>query len=108
MILLVKTDRSVYGSFPIIVIRVCPVSSKKLCNARLRILVMMADDIAQLPLETDVPLIERPLVYDAEQAVDELRHCFIDDKAITDKDLSERLDITRLRAITEPTFGDVE
>ena len=106
--MLIKADHPIYGGFPVIVIRVFPVPSQKLRDPWLRILVITADNIAQLPLGADALLTEGSMACHVEQAVGQHRQSFIDDKAITDENLGERPDITRLRAITEPAFGNVE
>jgi hypothetical protein len=108
MILLIKADHPIDGGFPVIVIRVLPVSFQKLHNPWLRIPAITVDNIAQFPLGSDALLIKGPMACHVDQAVDQHRQSFINDKAITDENLSERPDITRLRGATEPAFGNVE
>jgi hypothetical protein len=108
MILLIKADHSIYGGFPVVIVRVFPVAIKKRRHPRLRIPVIIADNIAQFPFGADALLMEWSLVYHVEQASGQYRQCFIDDEAVTDENFGKGPAVTRLRAITEPAFGNIE
>src|SRR3990172_9123805 len=108
MILLIKADHRVYWGFTIIVIRIFPVATKKLRHPWPCVPVIIADNIAQFSLGQDTLLMEWSLVCHVEHAPGQYRQRFIDDKAIADENFREGPTVTRLRAITEPAFCDIE